>query len=143
MWRPDELCRQEADRKSLPSQPSPQWRREVVRSGELAGTGQEGAALSPVVAGPDTGSYSSAGGPPGQTPGAPSPSAAPRSRPPAQPSPPPVCLSPVDRYGEGNQQGVGRGKIKVGEMGRKGRQSKGPVLETSSVFLEVDVPTLA
>lgn len=98
MWRPDGLCRQEADRKSPPSQPSPQWRQEVVRSGEGAGAGPEGAALSSAGVGPGMGSYSSAGGPPGQTPGAPSPSATQRSQLPALPSPPPVCPSPVGRY---------------------------------------------
>ncbi len=100
MWRPDGLCRQEADRKSPPSQPSPQWRREVVRSGEVAGAGPEGAALSSAGVGPGMGSYSSAGGPPGQTPGAPSPSAAQRSQLPALSSSPPVCPSPVGRYRE-------------------------------------------
>lgn len=100
MWRPDEKCRQEADRKSLPSQSSPQRRQKVARWGEGAGTGLEGAALSPPEAGPGIGFYSSAGGPPGQTPGDPSPSAAPRSQPPALLSPPPVCPSPVDRYRE-------------------------------------------
>lgn len=99
MWKPDVQCRQEADRKSPPSQPSPHWR-QIVRSGEGAGTGLEGAALSPAEAGPGTGSYSSAGGPPRQTPSAPSPSAARISRLPALPSPPPVCLSPVGRYKE-------------------------------------------
>lgn len=100
MWKPDGLCRQEADRKSLPSQPSPQWRREVVRSGTGAEPGLEAAAMSPAEAAPGMGSYSSAGGPPGQTLDAPFPSAAPRSQPPAPPSPPPVCPSPVGRYRE-------------------------------------------
>lgn len=100
MWRPHGLCRQEGDRKSPPSQPSPQWRQEVVRSGEGAGTGLEGAALIPAEIGPGMGSYSSAGGRPRQTPGAPSPSAAQRSQLPALPSPPPVCPSPVGRYRE-------------------------------------------
>lgn len=100
MWRPDGLCRQEADRKCLPSQSSPPRRQEGARSGEGAGTGLEGAVLSPAEAGLGMGSYSSAGGPPGQTPGDPSPSAAPRSQPPALPSPPPVCPSPVGRYRE-------------------------------------------
>lgn len=95
VWRPDGLCRQEADRKSLPSLSSPQWKQAVVRSGEGAGTAPEGAALSPAGADPGIGSYSLAGGPPGQTPGALSPSAAPRSQPPALPFPPPVCPSPT------------------------------------------------
>lgn len=102
VWRPDGLCREEADRKCLPSQSSPQWRQVVVGSAEGAGTEPEGAALSPAAAAaaaarPGRGSYSSAGGPPGQTPDAPSPSAAQRSQPPALPSPPPGCLSPVGR----------------------------------------------
>lgn len=99
MWRPGVLCRQEADRKSPPSQPCPHWR-QVVRSGDGAGPGLEGAALSSAAVGPGTGSYSSADGPPRQTPSAPSPSAAQRSRLPALPSPPPVCPSPVGRYEE-------------------------------------------
>lgn len=100
VWRLDGLCRQEAERKSPPSQPSPQWRQEVVSSGEGAGTGLEGAAPSSAEVGPGMGSYSSVGGPPGQTPGAPFPSAALRSQLPALPSPPPVCPSPVGRYRE-------------------------------------------
>ncbi len=100
MWRPDGLSRQEADRKCPPSQPSPQWRQEVVRAGEGAGAGLEGAALSSAEAGPGMGSYSSAGGPPGQTPGAPSPSAAQRSQLPARLFPPPVCPSPAGRCKE-------------------------------------------
>lgn len=100
MWRPDGLCRQEADRKSPPSQPSPQWRQGVVRSAVGAGTGLEGAVLSSAGAAPGMGSYSSADGPPGQTPVVPSPSAAQRSQLPALLSPPPVCLSPVGRYRE-------------------------------------------
>lgn len=127
MWRPDELCRQEADRKSPLSQPSPQWRQEVVRSGEGAGTGAEGAAMSLAEVGPGMGSYSSAGGPPGQTPGAPSPSAAPRSQLPARPSPPPVCLSPVGR--KGKKRGYfGRGprqrRVKWVEERRKKKKQK-------------------
>lgn len=102
MWRPDGLSRQEADRKCLLSQPSPQWRQEVVGSGEGAGAGPEGAAPSRAEIAPGTGSYSSAGAPPGQTPGAPSPSAARRSQPPALPSPPPVCPSPAGRESERN-----------------------------------------
>lgn len=129
MWRPDELCRQEADRKSPLSQPSPQWRQEVVRSGEGAGTGAEGAAMSLAEVGPGMGSYSSAGGPPGQTPGAPSPSAAPRSQLPARPSPPPVCLSPVGRYRKGKKRGYfGRGPrqrwVKWVEERRKKKKQK-------------------
>lgn len=99
MWKPDGLCRQEADRKSPLSQPSPHWR-QAVRSGEEAGTGPEGAVTSPAEGAPGKRFYSSAGGPPGQTPGAPSPSAAQRSQLPALPSPPPVCPSPVGRYRE-------------------------------------------
>jgi len=100
VWRPDGLCRQEADRKSLPSQSNPQWRREAVRSGEGAGTALGRAAPSPAEAGPGMRFYNLAGGPPGQTPGALSPSAALRSQPRAQPSPPPVCQSPVSSYRE-------------------------------------------
>lgn len=97
MQKLDGLCRQVADRKCPPSQPSPCWRL-VAWSGEGAGTGLGGAATtSPAGARPGTGSCSSAGGPPGQTPGAPSPSEARRSQLPALPSPPPVCLSPAGR----------------------------------------------
>lgn len=92
----DGLCRQVADRKCPPSQPSPR-RRPVARSGEGAGTGLEGAARCSAGAGPGRGSCSSAGGPPERTPGAPSPSAARRSQLQAPPSPPPVCLFPVGR----------------------------------------------
>lgn len=72
----------------------------MVSSEEAAGTGLEGDALNPAEAGPDMGSYSLAGGPPGQTPGVLSPSAAQKSQPPALLSPPPVYLSPVSRYRE-------------------------------------------
>lgn len=96
MWRPNELCRQEADRKSLPSQPNPQPTQEVASSAGGA-AGLEGAGPRPAETGPDTGSYSSADGPPGQTPGVPSPSAAPKSQPPALLSPPPERPSPVGR----------------------------------------------
>lgn len=95
MRRTDGPCRQEADRKSPPSQTSPRRRPEVVRSGVGAGAGPEGAAPSCAGTGPGMRSYSSAGGPPGQTPDAPSPSAAQRSQPPARPSPPPGCPSPT------------------------------------------------
>lgn len=109
MWKSGGLCRPEADRKCPPSQPSPHWR-QVVRSGEGAGAGPEGAAPSSAGVGPGKGSYSSAGGPPGQTPSAPSPSAAQRSQLPALPSPPPVYPSPVGRYREGKRKGhLGRG----------------------------------
>lgn len=105
MQKLDELCRQVADRKCPPSQPSPRWR-PLAWSGEGAGTGLGGAATtSPAGAAPGTGSCSWAGGPPGQTPGAPSPSEARRSQLPALPSPPPVCLSPVDG---GTRQMVGK-----------------------------------
>lgn len=67
---------------------------------EGAGAGLEGAVLSCAEIGPGMASYSSAGGPPARTPGAPSPSAAQRSQPPALPSPPPVRPSPVGRYRE-------------------------------------------
>lgn len=100
MQKLDGLCRQVADRKCPPSQPSPR-RRPVARSGEGAGegagTGLEGAARCPAGAGPGRGSCSSAGGPPKRTPGAPSPSEARRSQLQAPPSPPPVCPSPVNR----------------------------------------------
>lgn len=102
MWRPGGLCRQEADRKSPPSQPGLQWRQEAVRSAEGAGAGLEGAGaapegaeMSPAEAAPGKGSYSSVDGPPGRTPAAPSPSAARRSRLPARLFPPPGCPSPV------------------------------------------------
>ena len=95
MWKLDGMCRPEADRKSPPSQPSPH-QGQALRSGERAGTAPEGAVLGHAV-GPGTGSYSSAGAPPGQTPTAPSPSAAPRSQPPARPFPPPVYPSPAGR----------------------------------------------
>lgn len=105
MQKLDGLCRQVADRKCPPSQLSPHWR-PVAWSGEGAGTGLGGAATtSPAGARPGTGSCSSAGGPPEQTPGAPSPSEAQRSPLPALPSPPPVCLSPV---GGGTRQMVGK-----------------------------------
>lgn len=96
MRKLDGMCRPEADRKSPPSQPSP-YQGQALRSGERAGAAPEGAVLSHAEFGPGIGSYSSAGGPPGQTPTAPSPSAAPRSQPPARPFPPPVCPSPVGR----------------------------------------------
>lgn len=97
MRRPSGPRRQEGDRKSLPSQSSPRWRREeVVRTGEGSGTAGEGGLPSPAEPAPDTGSCSLAGGPPGQTPDALSPSAAPRSQPPARLSPPPVCRSPAE-----------------------------------------------
>lgn len=99
MQKLDGLCRQVADRKCPPSQPSPR-RRPPACSGEGAGTGLGGAArTSPAGAGPGTGSCSWAGGPPGQTPGAPSPSEARRSQLPAPPSPPPVCPSPAGKQG--------------------------------------------
>jgi len=115
--RPDRLCTQEADRKSLPSQPSPQWRPEVVRS-------EEGAALSSAETGPGMGSYSLAGGSPGQTPDAPSASATQRSQPPALPSPPPVCPFPFgrNRMKETGTEGQGNER-QVGEMGR-GRKKR-------------------
>lgn len=100
MQKLDGQCRQGADRKCPPSQPSPR-RRPVARSGEGAGAGLGGAARCPAGAGPGRGSCSLAGGPPERTPGAPSPSEAQRSRLPAPPSPPPVCLSPV---GKGTRQ---------------------------------------
>lgn len=98
VWRPGGLCRQEADRKSLPSQSSPQWRQAVVRPGEAAGTALEAAVLSPAEAGPGMGSYSLPGEPPAQTPSALSPSVALRSLPPVLPLIPPVRLSPVGWY---------------------------------------------
>lgn len=123
MWRPDELCRQEADRKCPPSQLSPQWRQEAVRSGD----GLEGAALSSAEAAPGRRSYSLAGGPPRQTPGALSPSAAQRSQPPALPFPPPVCPSPVnspekDRKTQGQGKWRGKQEKKVDKMNRGGRR---------------------
>lgn len=97
MQKLDGLCRQVADRKCPPSQPSPRWR-SIAWSGEGAGTGVGGAVTrSPAGAGPGRGSCMWAGGLPGQTPSAPSPSEARRSRLPARPSPPPVCPSPVGR----------------------------------------------
>lgn len=99
VWKPGGQCRQEAESKCPPSQASPHWI-QVVKTGEGAATAPEGAAQSSAEAGPGTGSYSSAGGPPGQTPSAPSLSAARRSQLPALPSPPPVCPSPEGRYTE-------------------------------------------
>lgn len=96
MQKPDGLCRQVADRKCPPSQPSPR-RRSAAWSVEGAGTGLGGAATSLAGAGPGTGSCSLAGGPPGRTPGAPSPSEVRRSQLPAPLSPPPVCPSPASR----------------------------------------------
>lgn len=120
VWRPDGLCRQEADRKSLPSQPSPRWRPEVVRSreGAGAGAGLEASAPSPAVMPQCTRSYRTAGGPPGQTPDAPSPSAAQRSQPPARPSPPPGCPSPVGMNRERKKKEQ-EGKTKDGRGGKK------------------------
>lgn len=121
MRRPGGLCRQEGDRKSLPSQSSPQWRREeVVGTGEGSGTARKGAALSPAEPAPDIESCSLTGGPPGQTPDALSPSAAPRSQPPALLSPPPVCQSPATR-GQ---------RVKPCEIGK--RQDKTQVGETKN-----------
>lgn len=103
MRKPGGQSRREAESKSPPSQASPHWTR-LVRTGEGAGAAPGGAAQSSGEPGPGMGSYSSAGGPPGQTPSAPSLSAARRFPLPAPPSPPPVCLSPVhierDKEGE-------------------------------------------
>lgn len=91
--KPGGQSRREAESKCPPSQASPHSTR-LVRTGEGAGAAPGGAAQSSGEPAPGTGSYSSAGGPPGQTPSAPSLSAARRSLLPALPSPPPVCLSP-------------------------------------------------
>lgn len=124
MWRLDGLCRPEADRKCPPSQPSPHWR-QLVRSGEGAGAGLEGAAPSSAGVGPGRGSYSSAGGPPGQTPSAPSPSAAQRSQLPALPSPPPVYPSPVGKYREGKKTGIWAGEQdKGGRVGGGAQENR-------------------
>lgn len=96
--KPGGQSRREAESKSPPSQASPHWTR-LVRTGEGAGAAPGGAAQSSGEPAPGTGSYSSAGGPPGQTPSAPSLSAARRSPLPAPPSPPPGCLSPVHSGG--------------------------------------------
>lgn len=109
MWGPGEQSRQEGDRKSPPSQSSPQWRREVAGSEERAGN-----ALRPAEPAPGTGSCSLAGGTPVQTPDALSPSAVRRSRPPAPPSPPQVRQFPVWSYRE--REDAGGNRRKVGEV---------------------------